>query len=494
METKFYRYVASAFPILWVDTSEYDRAITQLTKEVTDKLVKITNQPFKFFSWDIDRGIINLENNSQVSGMKNSNQPGSPISFIRDRSEKSNIIFAKHFHHYLNKPQIWCQLLNGITKMRKKGNIFVIVSPVINIPIEIEKYVNVINFDLPNRTELMGIVNKFESDFIKGDLKKITEKEKEDIIDHGLGLSAAEFENAFSLGLSNPHANKAQVIYEQKKQLIIKTGLLKIQQAKENFKTLIGMDNMKNFTVGMINSKIGRGILIVGIQGAGKSEFAKRLGNETSRPVIRLDFGDLMNSYVGKTEEKTRNALKTVDAMEPAILFVDEFEKGLAGVSGGNGDSGVAMRQGQKFLTWLSDHETDVFVVATANDISQLPPEYLRAERWDAIFFVDFPTEEQSAEIFKVYKKKYGLKGTAKGINFKEWTGAEIKTLCRISSALSIDITEARKYVTNIINVDKQKITRLQSWADGRAIPANIIKIDEEDGLNSNMGNIIVTD
>jgi len=489
METPFYRYVASAYPILWVDTSEYDRAVTFLTNQITEKLVKPTNQAFHFYSWDCDTGIVDIATGSKTPKTQ---QPTEPISFIRRQTSKSNIIFAKHFHQYIGKGAIWTQLLNGATGMRKLGNIFVIVSPIVNIPIEIEKYVTVVDFPLPTRDDLMKIVNKFENDFVKSNIKKMTEKDKEDIVDHGMGLSASEFENAFSLGLSNPKGDKAQIIYEQKKQLIIKTGSLKIEQSDENFDTLIGMENLKMFAKGMINSKIGRGILIVGIQGAGKSEVCKRLGHEVKRPVIRLDFGDLMNSYVGKTEEKTANALKRIDAMEPAILFVDEFEKGLAGVNGGNGDSGVAMRQGQKFLTWLSDHKTDVFVVATANDISMLPPEYLRAERWDAIFFVDFPTEEQAKKIFEVYRKKYNIKEKNPTIDFKDWTGAEIKTLCRISSALKIPLLEARQYVTNINNVDPEKIMRLQEWANGKAIPATII--DETKNNISNVANIIDID
>ena len=470
--TEFYRYIASSFPIIWIDTHEYERAIAQLKFDVQTKLSKITKVPFKFFSWDTDTGIVNHK-----TGMKlqKTALPNQAVDFIRTKNDddKLNILFAKDFHHYIGKQQIWRALLNGIPQMRKGGNSLVIVSPIINIPTEIEKYVTVLDFKLPNREQLMEYVNKFEKDFERLHIKHLTIEEKEAIVEHGVGLTSMEFENALSLGISNPSADKAQIIYEQKKQLIIKTGLLKIHQTSDTFETLAGMENMKKFTKGMINSKLGRGVLIVGIQGGGKSEFAKRLGNETSRPVICLDFGDLMGGVVGKTEEKTKMALKTVDAMEPAILFIDEFEKGLAGVSGYSGDSGVSKRQGQKFLTWLSDHETDVFVVATANDISKIPAEYLRAERWDTIFFVDFPTEAQAKAIFEVYKNKYGLDEDLPQYILKDWTGAEIKSLCRMSRALKIPLAEAKEYITNIMNVDSDKIRELQEWAKHKTIPAS---------------------
>jgi AAA+ superfamily predicted ATPase len=487
MNVQFYRYVAAAYPILWITTHEYNRAIKSCIEEVDTRIVKKTNKNFNYYSWDVNIGITNLKDGSIE---KDDKTPTAPIKFMNQLSSTCNIIFVKHYHSYIDKPIIWGALLNASDKMRKRGNVFVIISAIRKIPIEISKYISTIDFKLPSRDQLKQIVDNFEKDFDAVKIPKLSDDEKNKIIDHGVGLTSTEFESAFSIGLSDPRSDKSQIIYEQKKQLIHRTGLLKIEQSTEHFDTLIGLDNMKLFTTKMVNSKIGRGILIVGIQGAGKSEFAKRLGNEVNRPVIKLDFGNLMNSYVGKTEERTQQALNTIDAMEPAILFVDEFEKGLAGVQGSSGDSGVAMRQGQQFLTWLSDHKTDVYVVATANDISKLPPEYLRAERWDAIFFVDFPTREQGHEIFNVYKQKYNLIEDASNFNFSNWTGAEIKTLCRISAGMNISLNEASKYVTNITKVDADKIIELQRWAKDRAIPANIESFNEEKQLN----NIIITE
>jgi SpoVK/Ycf46/Vps4 family AAA+-type ATPase len=134
-----------------------------------------------------------------------------------------------------------------------------------------------------------------------------------------------------------------------------------------------------------------RGVLLLGVPGTGKSVFAKALGNETGRPTLLLDVGNLYGSLVGSTEANVRQALRTLDAMAPCLCFIDELEKALGGV-GGNGDSGVATRLFATLLTYLSDHGSDVFMVATSNDISKLPPEFTRAERWDGVYFIDLPT------------------------------------------------------------------------------------------------------
>jgi SpoVK/Ycf46/Vps4 family AAA+-type ATPase len=133
-------------------------------------------------------------------------------------------------------------------------------------------------------------------------------------------------------------------------------------------------------------------VLLLGVSGSGKSQFCKALGNETGRPTLILDVGSLMGSLVGQSEERTRQALRIADAMAPCVLMIDEVEKALAG-AGSNADSGVSARMLGSLLSWLNDHESDAFVVCTANDISKLPPEFSRCERFDAVFFLDLPTD-----------------------------------------------------------------------------------------------------
>lgn len=222
-------------------------------------------------------------------------------------------------------------------------------------------------------------------------------------------------------------------------------------------------------------AKRGKGVLLLGVPGAGKSHFAKTLGKETGRVTINMDFGNLMGGIVGETEQKTRDALAVIDAMEPCILFIDEIEKGLAGTSGHNGDSGTSKRQGGMFLKWLNDHDSDVYVVATSNSINDLPPEFLRAERWDAIFFVDLPHEEERVAILNIYRKFYSISDEDTQIpDIEGWTGAEIRSMCRLASSMEISLMEASQYICPIIKTMGEKIDALRNFATNRAIPASL--------------------
>ena len=208
--------------------------------------------------------------------------------------------------------------------------------------------------------------------------------------------------------------------------------------------------------------------------GCGKSAFAKSLGNETGRPTLVLDVGSLMGSLVGQTEERTRQALKTVDAMAPCVLFVDEIEKALAGVqSSGQTDSGVSARMFGTMLGWLSDHESDVFVVATSNDVSKLPPEFSRAERWDGTFFLDLPGRPEKESIWGMYLGKYGLDGGQARPGDRDWTPAEIKSCCRLAALLDLSVDEAARNIVPVAVTAGESVERLRNWASGRCLSAD---------------------
>jgi len=175
-----------------------------------------------------------------------------------------------------------------------------------------------------------------------------------------------------------------------------------------------------------------RGILTLGVPGTGKSAFAKSLGNETGRPTLILDVGSLMGSLVGQTEQNIRQAQKIADAMAPCVLTIDEVEKSLSGVaSSGQTDSGVSARLFGTFLTWLNDHESDVYVICTCNDISKLPPEFSRSERFDGIFFLDLPGTAQKARIWEIWLRAFELDAEQPKPQAQGWTGAEIRSCCR---------------------------------------------------------------
>lgn len=181
-----------------------------------------------------------------------------------------------------------------------------------------------------------------------------------------------------------------------------------------------------------------------------------------------------MGSLVGATEANIRQALRIADAMAPCILFCDELEKGLSGVaSSGQCDSGVSARLFGTLLTWMSDHETDVFVVATSNDISKLPPEMSRAERFDGVWFLDLPSVQQRRAIWHIYLEMFGLDPQqAKPVD-ADWTGAEIKAACRLAALLDVPLVEAARNVVPVARTAVESVERLRAWASGRCLNAD---------------------
>lgn len=457
MNKEFLAYVAASYPIIWVNTHEYERCIKVLSKTVE----KIGHNCYK---WDILSGITELESKEVIENSKD--DPVQPINFLEEDNKK--IIFAHDYHLFFESENIWRKLLNNLDNLKSSANILVIVSPVVEIPKEIDRYVTIMDFNLPTRDELEISLNDICNDL---DIENPKGDELKEIITAGTGLTNYEFENAVYLSVTKTGKIKPHTIHKQKEQLIRKNSSLGVVKYDKGFEGLYGLENLKYFCKKMVSK--GKGVLIVGVPGGGKSEFSKRLGHETGRLTINWDFGAMMNSLVGETERLTREGLKTVDAMEPAILFIDEIEKGLAGVSGYNGDSGTSQRQGGQFLKWLSDHESDVYVVATSNDISKLPPEYLRAERWDAIFFVDIPTEEERNGILDIYRREFEISEEDTIPDIENWTGAEIKTLCKLSNSLEVTLEDASQYVTPLYKTMNEKITNLRKWAKDRTIPAS---------------------
>jgi SpoVK/Ycf46/Vps4 family AAA+-type ATPase len=192
-----------------------------------------------------------------------------------------------------------------------------------------------------------------------------------------------------------------------------------------------------------------------------------------------------MGSLVGQSEANLRQALKVADAMAPCVLFVDELEKALSGV-GSSGDSGVATRLFGNLLTWLSDHTSDVFFVGTSNDISKLPPEFARAERFDGLFFLDLPNAQEKDLIWAQYRRQYGIPEAQARPDDTSWTGAEVKSCCRLAALLDVPLTQAAHNVVPVAVTAAEQVERLRSWASGRCLSASAPGIYRRDGEQVN--------
>ncbi|WP_261343964.1 AAA family ATPase [Tautonia marina] len=189
------------------------------------------------------------------------------------------------------------------------------------------------------------------------------------------------------------------------------------------------------------------------------------------RPTLVMEVGALMGSLVGETETRTRQALAIADAMAPSLVFVDEIDKALSGVqSGGRSDGGVSSRLFGSLLSWLSDRTSDVFVIATCNDISSLPPEFARAERWDAVFFLDLPSTREKSAIWDLYISQYGLDPAQRRPMDRSWTGTEIRACCRLARLLDLSLVEAARQIVPVAATAAEAVERLRTWASGRCL------------------------
>lgn len=282
-------------------------------------------------------------------------------------------------------------------------------------------------------------------------------------------------------------------IQRNKRKLLEDAGVLDFVESPASLDDIGGLANMKSWLrkrEALFNDKSEkppRGVLLLGVQGAGKSLAAKAIATAWKRPLMRLDAGELYNKYVGETERNLRDALKQAEAMAPVVLWIDEIEKGFASASSTSNDGGTSRRMFGSLLTWMQEHRSHVFLVATANDIEALPPELLRKGRFDEIFFVDLPTEGVREAIFRIHlrKREYepDLFDVAKLADISRgFSGAEIEQA--IVSA-HIDASFAKTRMTGAMIEDvvrnspplsvtmAEKIQWLRDWSKGRCVPAD---------------------
>jgi hypothetical protein len=466
--------VQACFSGIWItsrEPAEAKRDLTSLCRE----------ESWRFGTWDCDRGMTFPFEPIEMPGVTDSQDP---LAVVRSLPQIANgsgttLIVFENLHRFLGAAEIVQALDRQLHAGKQTRCVVVVLAPDIQIPMELEKLFTVVDHDLPGHDQLESIAKGIATQ--DNELPKGAELTR--IIEAAAGLTAGEAENAFSLALVRHGKLEPETLWELKSQQLKKSGLVSLHRGTENFKQLGGLENLKSFCLRAMrrhdkgtcgSSPKPRGVLLLSPPGCGKSQFAKALGNETGRPTVVLDVGSLLGSLVGQSESNVRAALKLADAMAPCVLFCDELEKALAGAtSSGQTDSGVTARVFGSLLTWLNDHESDVFFVGTCNDASKLPPEFARAERFDGVFFVDLPGREQKDTIWGIYTRYFELDAKQPRPNDSNWTGAEIKSCCRLANLLDVSLAEAAQNVVPVAVTAAEKIESLRQWASGRCLSAD---------------------
>ena len=461
-------YVRACFTGIWIESHEHQDALVAIAQ-------LCCQEEWRLATWNIEDGL-------RVPGMEADSGAADPLAAIRSlgtlaTQDGTAILVVQNFHRFTQSAEIVQALVSQIVAGKQNRTIIVVLSPIVDIPRELEKLFVVLEHELPDRDQLADIAQSIATE--EGEMPNGPQCEA--ILDAAVGLTRYEAESAFSLSLVREGRLTAETLWEQKSQMLKKSGLLSLHRGGDDFSCLGGLTALKAFCKRSLLQpsrdnplKRPRGVLLLGVPGSGKSAFAKALGQETGRPTLVLDVGALMGSLVGQTEQNVRQALKVADAMAPCILFCDEVEKALSGVaSSGQTDSGVSARLFGSLLSWMNDHMSEVYLIATCNDISKLPPEFSRAERFDAVVFLDLPGREEKDTIWRLYLDAFELNADQRLPDDTNFTGAEIRACCRLAALLDVPVVQAAQNVVPVAVTGAESVDRLRTWANGRCLSAN---------------------
>lgn len=417
------------------------------------------------------------------------------------------IFIFKDFDPYISAPSIERKLRDVAHILPRTSKTLVILSPVMKIPSHLEKDVTVVDFPLPNFMELKGILERMLRHVQKNQNITIDldEPGQEAFVKAALGLTETEAENVFAKALvidGKLERMDASIVLSEKQQIVRKSGTLEYYESDARFADIGGLDALKDWLRKRKTSftekarAFGlpepRGVLLIGVQGCGKSLAAKAVSALWELPLLRFDIGSVFGRYVGESEANMRRAIAVAESVAPCVLWIDELEKGFSGMTGGE-DSGTSARVLSYFLTWLQEKKQAVFVIATANDVHKLPPELLRKGRLDEIFFIDLPIDSERQEIFRIHLRKRNrdpdqfdiplLSKEAAGYSGSEIEQAIIGALYdafdQDRDITTEDILNNIRLTVPISRTMRERIEDLRAWASERARPASTLRPEE---------------
>lgn len=408
-KTKLVNYIDAGFPIIYINTFEEDKVDSILAEIKADRNV---------VEWNGAKGFVDPITGSTL--FTEDYNLEDVLNLNRDEDVfEGNILVLKDINAYLEDPIIVSKI-KGLAKMICSGvyaNIIIVSSRLI-VPKELEQYITVLEMDYLSREEIKDIINKFISD---NNMNGISENLLDELSVAFKGLTEFEINNLLALSYSDDGEltrKDLSLIFDQKQQMIKKAGILEMIPLNETLDDIGGLENLKdwfkrkakvykNIDKAMsFGVDMPKGVLIAGVPGCGKSLNAKAAANLFEVPLLRLDMGRLMGKYVGESEANLRNAITLAEAISPCVLWIDELEKAFAGIGGSGSGAEVTTRLFGNFLTWMQEKKSPTFVVATANDITQLPPELLRKGRFDEIFYVGLPNNDERKKIFEIHIAK----------------------------------------------------------------------------------------
>ncbi|GBL09480.1 AAA family ATPase [Microcystis aeruginosa] len=484
--------VKAQYPLIYLVTSEEERA-----EEAISKIAQLNTQHRRVFVWTVTHGMIEQGQPRQTS-QHNTVSPEAAIEWVV-RQREGGIYIFKDLHPFITSAPVTRWLRDAIASFKGTEKIIILMSPLQEVPIELEKDVVVLDFPLPDMGELDTVLSQHLS---KNQNRRTTTEVREKLLKAALGLTKDEAEKVYRKAYVKANKlteDEVEIVLSEKKQLIRRNGILEYIEEDETINAVGGLEELKKWLKQRSNAFTERargyglpqpkGMLILGVPGCGKSLIAKTTSRLWSLPLLRLDMGRVYDgSMVGRSEANLRNALKTAESISPAILFIDELDKAFAGGTGSaDSDGGTSSRIFGSFLTWMQEKTSPVFVMATANRIERLPGEFLRKGRFDEIFFVDLPNSEERQDIFNIHLTKrrsdisrFDLEQLAKVSD--GFSGAEIEqaliaamyeAFAQDREFTQLDIIAAIKATLPLSRTMTEQVTALRDWARQRARPAS---------------------
>ena len=482
-------YVQAGYPGLYLVSPEEQRVEAEL-KTVTEQINRdrAAAEQYQLCYWSVVDGLVNTTTNQ----VHNANDPLDVLQALSEQPERT-IVLLKDYHLFLQDPNpiLVRKIKDVLLEAKTKQKTLIVVGCRLVLPPELEREITVVEFALPGKEALRGVLHGIVE---SAGIKDLAIEQQEKAVDAASGLTTIEAENAFALSFVQTRTIEPSVVAREKAQAVKKSGLLEIIETRESLESIGGLDALKDwllkrrdaFTPRALEYGLppAKGLLILGLPGTGKSLTAKVTAKVFGVPLLKLDAGRLCGGLVGQSESNLRSVIQTAEAIAPCVLWLDEAEKGLSGSkSSGSTDGGTSARVLGSLLSWMQEKTAPVFVVATANDVTQLPPELLRAGRWDQMFFVDLPQQMEREAIWTIQIRKHRrnpadfdtvqLARASDGLTGSEIEAVFVESLYegfdREAEPTDLDIARVLTEFVPLSKTMAEQITALRTWAKGRA-------------------------
>ncbi len=477
-------FLKARYPIIYINTIEEDRVEYIIRKNIK------TNLNRSIYSWDFVDGYTNNPNNEGFA----KRNPLQALELVERLNDETPALFIlKDFNRFLTDLSISRKLRNISRILKLQPKTIIIIGSDLTIPKELQDLLTVLQFQLPLENEISQELDRLVSSLNI----KIDPQLFENLTRACQGLSLERIRRVLSKVIASYKTidkNSIAILLSEKKQIISQTEILEYTSVDEKITSLGGLDNLKDWlrkrktAFGIQASNYGlptpRGLLLVGIQGTGKSLTAKAIGNEWELPLLKLDVGKLFGGIVGESESRLRQMINLAETISPCILWIDEIDKAFSNTES-KGDSGTSNRVLATFVSWLSEKKKPVFVIATANNIDLLPLEIIRKGRFDEIFFLDLPKKEEREEIFKIHIKEF-RPNSWESFDYNKlaelsesFSGAEIRqsiiegmyhAFYEKREFTTDDISMALKELIPLANLESNQMVKLQNWASSGRI------------------------